>query len=69
MSADVTEPNSLPSSPTRAEKVSDTCSSFSAMPLRRGAAFVLGGLEAVALLLDALEVARRRFVREPCGSR
>ena len=31
MSAAVTEPNSLPSSPTRAEKVSDTCSSFSAM--------------------------------------
>ena len=48
MSPDVTEPNSFPSSPTRAENVSDTCSSFSAIPL----------------LLNALQIARGRFVRQ-----
>ena len=37
MSAVVTEPNSLPSSPTRAEKVSETCSSFAGEFLRPSA--------------------------------
>ena len=62
MSAAVTEPNSLPSSPTRAENVSDTSSSFVAIPCGRAATLVLGGLEARLLLRDALQVARRRRV-------
>ena len=66
MSAAVTEPNSLPSSPTRAEKVSETCSSFSPAPAP-SPTLVLGGLEAGALLLDALHVARRRLVGEAVG--
>ena len=36
MSDEVTEPKSLPSSPTRAEKVSETCSSLVVKALQRG---------------------------------
>jgi hypothetical protein len=60
MSADVTEPNSLPSSPTRAEKVSWIASIF----LSRGDARVFRGLETALFLGDTLLVARGRFVRD-----
>ena len=64
MSAEVTEPNSLPSSPHAGGEREGDLLQLLGESLGRGAALVLFGLEAGLLLGDALEVAGRRFERD-----
>src|SRR6266566_44196 len=61
MSEDVTEPKSLPSSPTRAENVRETCSSLVASS-EAEPRLASRLLQALTLLLDALAVAGRSLV-------
>jgi hypothetical protein len=59
MSPEVTEPNSLPSSPTRAENVRETASKVATRDCALLATRVLSGLEALSLRFDLFLVAFR----------